>query len=95
MCHELQKIPNIFFEKPEAGLLIWCQLPKNINEKQLFYRAEKNGLLIMPGYLFYPYGNHGENHFRLSFSDVTDQEIIEGISILKKTLLECQTEAEA
>lgn len=90
LCGELSKISEISFEKPETGLLVWCRLPNNIDENQLFYRAKKQGLLFMPGYLFFPYGNQGETHLRLSFSGISDEEIVDGVKILKQVIDSCK-----
>lgn len=91
LCSELDKIAHtgIRYIRPQGGLLLWCTIPENINEKQLFRVAERKGLLIMPGFLFYPNGYQGSGHLRLCFSNVKDKEIIEGVKILEQALLEC------
>lgn len=84
LCNELDKIKDkgITYQKPQGGILLWCTLDKNINERKLFLAAKEKGLLIMPGSLFYPYGYQGCGHIRLCFSNVSDQEIIDGIRLL-------------
>lgn len=96
LCSELDKIAytGIEYIKPHGGLLLWCTIPEDINEKQLFKVAERKGLLIMPGFLFYPNGYQGKGHIRLCFSNVTDKEIVEGVKILEKSLMECKFEEE-
>ena len=45
---------GITYTKPRGGLLLWCDLEERINERRLYHEAESRGLLIMPGFLFYP-----------------------------------------
>ena len=76
------KTEGIEYIKPQGGLSFWVSIPEKINEKKLFTESKKQGVIYMPGNLFYPYGYSGRAHARLSFSDVTDDEIVEGINIL-------------
>lgn len=88
LCQCLDKIADrgITYTKPMGGLLLWCSLDERINERRLFQEAEKRGLLLMPGFLFYPRGYEGGGHIRLSFSNVSDEEIQMGIEILGEAL---------
>lgn len=71
---------------PEGGLYVWCTLDSRINEKELFQLCRQEGLLLMPGYIFYPNGYQGGGHIRLCFSNVSDQEIEEAVLILERAL---------
>lgn len=90
LCQELRKIEDkgITFNEPKGGILLWCTLDENINERKLFMVAKKRKLLIMPGCLFYPHGYQGCGHLRLCFSDIPDEDIIEGVKILGEALEE-------
>ena len=90
ICKELQTIPEISFHIPEGGVILWIHLEENIHDKLLTSVTEKMGLLIMPGYTFFPNGSHGENYLRICFSGVTDEEVIEGVSILKAAIAYCK-----
>lgn len=84
----LEKIRGrgIDFEVPEGGLFIWCRLDDRINEKELFLTCRKKGLLIMPGYIFYPGGYRGGGHIRICFSNIEDDKIEEAVGILAEAV---------
>lgn len=90
---ELNKIKGkgISWNVPQASLLIWCTLDENIKERQLYQIAEKKGLLVMPGFLFYPYGYQGCGHIRLCFGKGSDEEIVRAVHLLGESLDECQS----
>ena len=77
---------GISFSFPEGGLYVWCTLDSRINEKELFQNCRQEGLLLMPGYIFYPNGYQGGGHIRLCFSNVSDQEIEEAVLILERAM---------
>lgn len=77
---------EIRFADPKGGLFLWCSLGSQINEKELFSTCRDLGLLIMPGYIFYPNGYQGEGHIRLCFSNIADDKIGEAVSILDKAI---------
>lgn len=78
---------GLSFEVPEGGLGIWCRLPDHINEKKLFTLSRENGLLYMPGNVYFPYGYTGNGYIRLCFSNVSDEEIRWGIGVLSRALV--------
>jgi DNA-binding transcriptional MocR family regulator len=88
---ELEKIQDkgIYWQVPSGGLLLWCSLDEKIKEKQLYHLAKDRGLIVMPGFLFYPYGYHGCGHVRLCFGKGSDEEMCRGIEILGQCLDEC------
>ena len=88
LCSELDKIrtKGITYEKPDGGILLWCTLDEDINERRLFSAAENRRLLIMPGFLFYPYGYQGRGHLRLCFSKVSDDDIVRGVRLLGEAI---------
>lgn len=85
-CRELAKTGLIDFAVPEGGLVLWCRLPREMNDREFFLQMKSRGVLIMPGYLFLPYGNQGENYIRLSFAGATDEELVKGAGLLGETL---------
>ena len=86
MNEELSKIPQIFYEVPQGGLVYWIKLPEYLNDKQITNAAERKGLLLMPGHTFFVEGGRGDSYLRLSFSSASDEEIIEGCSILQEII---------
>ena len=96
LCEELDKIRSlgISYEKPQGGLVLWCDLAEEINEKQLYQTSMEKGLLIMPGFLFYPFGYAGSGHVRLAFSKTSEEEIVQGVKILGEALKVCREHPE-
>ncbi len=92
LYNEIQKISykGINCKLPDGGLSIWCTLDENIKEIQLTEIAKEKGLIIMPGFVFYPFGYQGRGHLRLSFSNCSDEEIIKGIEILSESIDICK-----
>lgn len=86
ICEELKKIKDISFEIPKGGTCLWCKMPANINQTRMLKNAQALGVSFVPGFLFYPYGNQGENYMRLSFSDVSKEDIPKGIQLLNEAM---------
>ncbi len=89
---ELQKIRSkgIDCALPDGGLTVWCTLDKDIKELQLVSIAQEKGLIIMPGSVFYPFGYQGCGHLRLSFSNCTEKEIVQGVQLLSESIDVCR-----
>lgn len=92
LCRELDKIADkgITYQKPKGGLLLWCTLSDDISEKEVYKRAEELGVLVMPGSIFYMDSRYRKGHIRLSFSNVTDDQICQGIALLGQVLDTCK-----
>lgn len=92
LCRELDKIVDkgISYKKPKGGLLLWCKLDEGINERALCRRAAEKGVLVVPGWVFYENEKKKKGHIRLSFSNVTDDQICRGIQLLGQALDECK-----
>ena len=91
LIRELETVRSkgLDWDLPDGGLLLWCRLADNIKERRLYQVARKKGLLLMPGFLFYPQGYQGCGHIRLSFSKCSDDEIREGVRLLGEALDAC------
>ncbi|MHC1682358.1 MAG: PLP-dependent aminotransferase family protein [Clostridiaceae bacterium] len=74
----------------KGGLNIYLKIKDNlsINSIEIFKRCKVEGLLITPGILFYNNYNQGLKYFRISFSNVTIEEITKGIDILQSVIKE-------
>ncbi|GAA6325756.1 PLP-dependent aminotransferase family protein [Fusobacterium ulcerans] len=86
MREELSKIPGILFEVPQGGLVYWIKLPEYLNDRQIASAAERKGLFLMPGHTFFVEGGRGDSYLRLSFSSVSDEQIVKGCSILRNII---------
>ena len=92
LCGELDKISDkgIAYQKPSGGLLLWCTLADDINERELCRLAEEKGVLVMPGWVFYRNCNRKKGHLRICFSNVSNDEIRRGVALLGEALDECR-----
>lgn len=79
---------GLTYRMPQGGLAVWCRLPAGARQKRLLDAARAKGLLFMPGFLFYPFGDRGESSIRLCFSFATLEEIRRGVEILGEALEE-------
>jgi 2-aminoadipate transaminase len=66
---------------PEGGLFIWVTLREGINSRQMFTEAIERKVAYVPGEAFAIQGGH-ENTMRLSFCNLTDEQIHEAIKRL-------------
>lgn len=74
------------FQVPKGGSSLWCYLDENINPQALLYRAHQLGISYMPGDLFFPFMNKGDHYLRLSYGNVTEKEIVEGVRRLSEAI---------
>ncbi len=88
LCQCLERLApkGLHFVKPKGGLLLWCSLDTGINERTLYQEAERRGLLLIPGFLFYPKGHQGGGHIRLCYSNISDEDIARGVELLGQAL---------
>ena len=66
---------------PRGGLFIWLELPENKDSRELLRRALKEKVAFIPGGSFYP-SSVKNNELRLNFSNLSDEDIIKGMTIL-------------
>lgn len=78
---------GIKYNYPEGGLFTWIELPECIDTRKLALKALEENVAFIPGGSFYPNGGH-ENAFRLNFSNMEEDRIVEGIKRLGKVLKE-------
>jgi 2-aminoadipate transaminase len=72
---------SVHYVVPKGGLFIWLELPDNKDSKELLRRALAEKVAFIPGHSFYP-SNVKSNELRLNFSNVTEGDIIKGMTIL-------------
>ena len=90
VCRALDdmKTLGVRYLRPRGGVYIWCQLPDGIDSKAFIREAYQNGLALLPGYVFYPFKNGGRNHIRLNYSFESEERLVEGLTILKSSLMQ-------
>ena len=89
MCESMKKYfpEGITFTYPEGGLFTWVTLPEGMDAKELMPKVLAKNVAYVPGGPFYPHGGHA-NHFRLNYSNMPEDRIVEGIKRLAKVLKE-------
>lgn len=75
------------FTYPNGGLFIWVTLPKHLDASKVLEKAMEGKVGFVPGIAFYPNGGK-RNNFRLNFSSMKDESIVEGIKRLGRVLKE-------
>lgn len=70
---------------PDGGLFIWVELPKHLDSRIIMEDCLANNVAYVPGRSFFPNGGK-ENYFRLNYSSMQDNRIVEGIRRLGAVL---------
>lgn len=70
---------------PKGGMFIWVELPSHISARDLLVMCMENHVAFVPGGAFFPNGGN-ENTFRLNYSNMPEQKILEGITKMGKAL---------
>ncbi|WP_301859491.1 PLP-dependent aminotransferase family protein [uncultured Megasphaera sp.] len=78
---------NVTFTYPEGGLFTWVTLPEGIDAKAMMPKVVAKKVAYVPGGPFYPNGGNA-NHFRLNYSNMPEERIIEGVKRLADVLKE-------
>jgi 2-aminoadipate transaminase len=74
--------PEIHYVKPEGGMFLWLSLPEGVPARALLEEAVRYDVVFVPGDAFYPNGNGGHNHLRVSFSNAGSAKIEKGMRSL-------------
>lgn len=78
---------GVSFTYPEGGLFTWVVLPEYMNARELALKALEQNVAYVPGGSFFPNGGN-ENTFRLNYSNMNEEKIMEGIKRLAKVIKE-------
>ena len=81
----MPKNAGIKWVKPEGGLFMWLQLPKQISADEMFYDAVERKVAYVIGSAFHCDGT-GQNTMRLNFSFPTIKEIDQGIKRIAEVI---------
>lgn len=92
MLDEMKKKfhPSLEYTIPTGGMFIWVTLPEHIDMKEFVQEALKEKVAIVPGNAFLVDDTQECHCFRMNFSTPTDEQIIEGVSILGKLSYQMQ-----
>ena len=79
-------IPEVEYVEPDGGMFFWLTL-SDIEIRELFDVSIKNKVAFTPGDGFYPYYG-GHHSMRLCFSFPAEEDIVEGIKRIGKSVRE-------
>jgi len=85
MCNGLANTV-LSFQRPAGGLFLWCELPSHIRMLDLAKRAIEANVAVVPGSAFAVEPSDAINAVRLNFSTPTDEQLAQGVEILKSVL---------
>jgi 2-aminoadipate transaminase len=77
---------QVTYTEPKGGLFIWCDMHGDYDTKEVAKECMKEKVVFVPGSTFMVDMEAKCSAFRLNFSTMTDERIVEGIKILGKTL---------
>ena len=70
------------FAYPQGGIFLWVKLPDNVDTRQLYQAALKEGVAINPGPEWSTDVSHSKSRMRLCFASPSHAEIKEGVALL-------------
>ncbi len=70
------------FAYPQGGIFLWVKLPDNVDTRQLYQAALKEGVAINPGPEWSTDLAHSKSRMRLCFASPSHAEIKEGVALL-------------
>jgi 2-aminoadipate transaminase len=86
----IESIENYFpkdvkYTRPKGGLFAWVELRNDLDASEILVEALKENVAFVPGGSFYANGGN-KNHFRLNYSSMNEELIVEGMKRLGKVL---------
>lgn len=76
---------EVTWTKPDGGMSLWLRLPSGCSSRDLLAYAEREGTAFIPGDVFFFAGDRQE-YLRLSFVQIDERKIEEGIQRLAKAI---------
>src|SRR5262249_49906810 len=73
--------PGTEWNEPQGGLFCWVKLPPQIDTTELLIKTRQEGVVFSRGHLFHIDGS-GRNTLRLSFGNLSDEEMERGLKIV-------------
>ena len=85
---ELKNIPGLTpYTNPTGGVHMWLRLPEGIRAEEFTRAAERNGVIVVCGNVYFPYEPVGD-FVRMSFGSVDPQTLRDGIHRLGEVVQE-------
>jgi 2-aminoadipate transaminase len=78
---------GVTFTRPQGGLFAWIELPQHVNAREVLVKSLEKNVAFVPGGPFFPNGGR-ENTFRINFSNMPEDRIVEGLKCLAGVLRE-------
>lgn len=72
---------SVSFTRPQGGLFAWVELPGACNARDVLVKSLEKNVAFVPGGAFFPNGGR-ENTFRINFSNMSEDRIVEGMKRL-------------
>jgi len=79
--------PEVKWTKPEGGFFVWVTLPEGMDPEELFKRTVEKNVAFVTGDAFLP-ENYKNRYIRLSYSNISVEDIDKGIRIIAETIRE-------
>lgn len=76
---------QVKYTYPKGGLFTWVELPEGMDAREILIQCVEKNVAYIPGGAFYPEGGK-ENTFRLNFSNMPEDKIVEGIQRIGEVL---------
>ncbi len=76
---------EVSFTRPQGGLFAWVELPSSLDARTLLEKCLEQNVAFVPGGSFFPNGGK-ENTFRINFSNMPEDRIVEGLTRLANIL---------
>lgn len=76
---------EVLYTYPKGGLFTWVELKQGLDAAEILKEALDEKVAFVPGGSFFANGGN-ENHFRLNYSNMNEELIVEGIKRLGKVL---------
>ncbi len=83
---------GVTFTRPQGGLFAWVELPAHINSRDVLEVCLRKNVAFVPGGSFFPNGGK-ENTFRINFSNMPEDRIVEGLKCLAEVLRDFMAES--
>ncbi|WP_102400061.1 PLP-dependent aminotransferase family protein [Haloimpatiens massiliensis] len=79
---------KVTFNEPQGGLSFYLKISDKIkiDSISLFYKCKEKNILITPGVLFYKFPHEGKRYFKVSFSQISNEDLEKGLKIIYDVL---------
>lgn len=92
-CLEKYMPADCTWTEPAGGFFVWVELPEGIDAASMLSAAGREGIVYLPGEMFYPGSTGGENCLRLSFSHVSLPDMDRAIQALATATVQHQQQS--